>query len=239
MTGSAADVSRETRAPEPPDAARVLFGKQLPTLRAYIDLLASDGVVRGLVGPREVPRLWERHVLNCAVTADLIPAGAQVDDVGSGAGLPGIVLAVHRPDLSVTLVEPSLRRTVFLNEAVEALRLENVVVLRLRAEERARSRPGRDVVTARAVAPLERLAGWCLPLLKPGGVLLAIKGSTAASELTDAEPALGALGGVEAEILTVGVGVVDPPTTVIRVRRAPAMTVRAPKRRIRDGRSPA
>ena len=234
MTGSSPAVSRETGVPEPPEPARSLFGDRLPTMVAYAELLASDGVLRGLIGPREVPRLWERHLLNCAVVAELIPSGAHIDDVGSGAGLPGIVLAVHRPDVHVTLIEPLLRRTVFLEEAVTELGLANVTVVRQRAEERARSHPESDVVTARAVAPLERLAGWCLPLLKPGGVLLALKGSTAADELRSAQVALRKLGGA-GEVLLVGAGVVDPPTTVVRVRRDP---VTAPqRRRAREGRS--
>jgi 16S rRNA (guanine527-N7)-methyltransferase len=189
---------------------------------AYAELLAAEAVLRGLIGPREVPRLWDRHLLNCAVVAELVPGGATVDDVGSGAGLPGIVLAIQRPDLQVALVEPLLRRTVFLEEAVQALGLSNVVVLRQRAEERARSRPSRDVVTARAVAPLQRLAGWCLPLLKPGGVLLALKGSAADEELQAARDVLPRLGGVGAEVVTVGGGVVDPATTVVRIYRSPS-----------------
>ena len=203
-------------------------------MQAYAELLATEGVLRGVIGPREVPRLWERHLVNCAVVADMIPPGAEVDDVGSGAGLPGIVLAVQRPDIRVTLVEPLLRRTVFLEEAVAELGLPNVVVVRQRAQERALSRPSRDVVTARAVAPLERLVGWCIPLLKPGGVLLALKGSTAAEELRATQDALRRLG-VVGEVLGVGSGVANPPTTVIRVSRVPVRA--APRERTRDGRS--
>lgn len=219
MTGSAADVSRETRAPDPPAAALAVFGDRLSVMLRYADLLATAGAERGLIGPREVPRVWERHLLNCAVIEELVPPGAKVDDVGSGAGLPGLVLAVQRPDVSVTLVEPLLRRTVFLQEAIDALGVTNVTVTRMQAQERARARPSRDVVTARAVAPLERLAGWCLPLLRQGGVLLALKGAAAADELRAARPSLQALGGVCAELITVGEGVVDPPTTVVRIQR--------------------
>jgi len=222
VTGTSPAVSRETGAPEPPEAARALLGDRLATMVAYAELLASEAVLRGLIGPREVPRLWDRHLLNCAVVAELVPSGATVDDVGSGAGLPGIVLAILRPDLKVALVEPLLRRTVFLEEAVQTLGLSNVVVLRQRAEERASSRPSRDVVTARAVAPLERLAGWCLPLLKPGGVLLALKGSAADEELLAARDVLRRLGGVGAEVLRVGGDVVDPATTVVRIHRSPS-----------------
>ena len=170
--GLPVDVSRETPhapgvAPENlTDQARALLGSHLEALTAYAALLAGPGVERGLIGPREAPRLWDRHLLNCAVVAELIAPGARVDDVGSGAGLPGMVLALVRPDLEVTLVEPLLRRATFLHEAAERLSVPNVHVERARAEELARQvdagrRQPADVVTARAVAPLGRLAGWC------------------------------------------------------------------------------
>jgi len=227
-TGTAEVVSRETAtAGPPPDAARTLFGDRLPLILSYVDLLATAGVERGLIGPREVPRLWERHVLNCGVIAELIPPGASVDDVGSGAGLPGIVLAVQRPDLRIALVEPLLRRTTFLEEAVELLGLRNVLVVRARAEERGRSGPTADVVTARAVAPLPKLAGWCLPLLRPGGALLALKGEAAADEMA-AYQASAPVGVAGVDLVTVGEGTVDPPTVVVRIRRS---TERIPKRK--------
>jgi 16S rRNA (guanine527-N7)-methyltransferase len=215
-------VSRETTAPEPPPAAARLFGDRLPAMRAYASLLASAGVERGLIGPREVTRLWDRHLLNCAVLGELIGPGAAVCDVGSGAGLPGLVLALHRPDLSVVLVEPLLRRSTFLTEAVEQLGLgDRVRVHRGRAEEPATrtAAGGADVVTARAVAPLERLVGWCLPLARPGGELLAIKGSTAADEVAAASAAVARLGAAAVTIHGVGAGLVDPQTTVVRVVR--------------------
>jgi 16S rRNA (guanine527-N7)-methyltransferase len=216
-------VSRETQdCPEAPLAAQRYFGPSLAKVDEYARLLAGTGVVRGLIGPREVPRLWERHLLNCAVVQELIPNSAAVDDVGSGAGLPGIVLALCRPDVTVTLVEPLLRRTAFLEEVVSELALGNVLVVRQRAEERAAARRGADVVTARAVAPLDRLAGWTLPLLRPGGVLLALKGSRAQDELVAAAAAIRAAGGVEAEVLEVGAEHVQPPTTVVRIRRGSA-----------------
>ncbi|HET6214755.1 MAG TPA: 16S rRNA (guanine(527)-N(7))-methyltransferase RsmG, partial [Micromonosporaceae bacterium] len=141
-----------------PAAARQLFGDQLPLAEVYAGLLATDGVVRGLLGPREADRVWDRHLLNCAAIAELIPFAAFVVDIGSGAGLPGIVLAVARPDLSVVLVEPLARRTAFLDEAVAVLGLaERVTVRRARAEECIGSHSLADVVTARAVAPLDRL----------------------------------------------------------------------------------
>jgi len=123
---------------------------------AYAEALATDGVTRGLIGPREVPRLWERHLLNCAVVAEAIPDGSEVCDIGSGAGLPGLVLSIRRPDLRVTLVEPLLRRTTFLTEVAERLDLTNVEVVRDRAEALHGSREC-SVVTSRAVAPLPRL----------------------------------------------------------------------------------
>lgn len=189
-------------------------------LARYADLLAGDGVVRGLIGPRETGRLWSRHVANCAVLEELVPGGSRVADVGSGAGLPGLPLALVRPDLSVVLVEPLLRRATFLSEAVEALGLaDRVEVLRGRAEEVSLSV---DVVTARAVAPLDRLAGWTLPHARVGGVLLALKGEGAAEEVAASLAALEKVGGGNAEVLTCGTGVVDPPTTVVRVVRMTA-----------------
>lgn len=155
--------------PPAPEAARAVFGERLADAVRYAELLADAGVRRGLIGPREVPRLWERHLLNCAVLSDVVPEGVSVCDVGSGAGLPGIPLALTRPDLRITLLEPLLRRTIFLQEAVEELGLGNVTVARGRAEEVAGRLTPVDVVTARAVAPLDRLAGWGLPLLRPYG----------------------------------------------------------------------
>jgi len=186
-------------------------------LGRYADLLATDGVVRGLIGPREVTRLWSRHLANCAVLEELVPHGVVVADVGSGAGLPGLPLALVRPDLRVVLVEPLLRRATFLGEAVTALGLDDrVEVVRGRAEEQALSV---DVVTARAVAPLDKLAGWTLPLARVGGTLLALKGEGAADEVAASARALERLGGGQIEVLTCGTGVVDPPTTVVKVVR--------------------
>lgn len=211
-----------------PDAAGVVFGPALGRAVAYAELLATDGTVRGLIGPREVPRLWDRHLLNSAAVAPLVPDRARVVDVGSGAGLPGIPLALARPDLAVVLLEPLARRVAFLDECVERLALDNVTVVRGRAEEGPvrRSLGGADVVVARAVAPIERLAGWCLPLLRTGGRLLALKGSSAADELAAAGPLPGA---ADAEVREVG----DPPTTVVVVTRGtvPAATARGGRAR--------
>jgi 16S rRNA (guanine527-N7)-methyltransferase len=199
-----------------------VFGDALPVAERYAAFLADAGVERGLIGPREVDRLWERHLINCAVVAEAVPDKASVVDIGSGAGLPGIVLAIVRPDLSVTLLEPLLRRTTFLDECVDLLELPNVEVRRARAEEVAKEF-SMDVATARAVAPLERLAKWALPLLRPGGELLALKGERAAAELEEAQPVLDRFGVRTAELLQVGRGKVDPPTTLVRVvaERAP------------------
>jgi len=208
--------------PAVPAEAGSVFGPAVDAAAEYARLLATEGTVRGMIGPREVPRLWERHLLNSAAIASLVPVGARVVDVGSGAGLPGIPLALVRPDLTVTLLEPLARRVAFLTECVRRLGLERVTVVRGRAEEGPirRQLGGADVVTARAVAPLDKLAGWCLPLLRPGGLLLAMKGSTAAAELAATGPLPGA-----ADALLTQAG--DPPATVIVVTRG---TVRATAR---------
>ncbi|MGW7658535.1 16S rRNA (guanine(527)-N(7))-methyltransferase RsmG, partial [Streptomyces tendae] len=202
--------------PAPPEA-RDVFGDRFPEAVRYGELLADVGVTRGLIGPREVPRLWERHLLNCAVLSEVVPEGVTVCDVGSGAGLPGIPLALTRPDLRITLLEPLLRRTNFLREVVELLGLEHVTVVRGRAEEVLGKLTPMHVVTARAVAPLDRLAGWGVPLLRPYGEMLLLKGDTAEEELKQARAALGKLGVVGTSVLHVGEGVVDPPSTVVRV----------------------
>lgn len=203
--------------PDAPPVARELFsGEAWPKVRAYAEMLAGPGVVRGLLGPREVPRIWDRHLLNCAVVAEVVPEGVRLVDIGSGAGLPGIVLAIIRPDLKVTLLEPLLRRTVFLEECVEALKLDNAEVLRGRAEEIAGKRVF-DVACARAVAPLDRLLVWSMPLLVEGGQLLAMKGERAAEELASAEEELRKTGARRAELVTVGHDRLDPPATLVRV----------------------
>lgn len=195
-----------------------MFSQSLASAEAYAHRLATDGVVRGLIGPRETPRLWERHLLNCAVIGAAVPQGAWVCDVGSGAGLPGIPLALARPDLRVTLVEPLLRRSTFLEEIVEELGLDRVDVVRGRAEDVRTDVERRfDVVTSRAVAPLPKLLRWSVPLVRAGGVVLAMKGSSAAAELESARGVLRRLGCPRAEVLEVGAGVVDPATVLVRV----------------------
>ncbi|WP_329546637.1 16S rRNA (guanine(527)-N(7))-methyltransferase RsmG [Streptomyces sp. NBC_01356] len=203
--------------PPAPEQAREVFGNRFADAVRYAELLAEAGVQRGLIGPREVPRLWERHLLNCAVLSEVVPEGVTVCDVGSGAGLPGIPLALVREDLKITLLEPLLRRTTFLTEVVELLGLDHVTVVRGRAEEVMGKLQPVHVVTARAVAPLDRLAAWGIPLLRPYGEMLALKGDTAEEELKLAATALSKLGAVQTSVLQVGEGVVDPLSTVVRV----------------------
>ncbi|MEU8590548.1 16S rRNA (guanine(527)-N(7))-methyltransferase RsmG [Streptomyces sp. NPDC048664] len=203
--------------PPAPEQAREVFGDRFEDAVRYAELLAEAGVQRGLIGPREVPRLWERHLLNCAVLSEVVPEGVTVCDVGSGAGLPGIPLALVRDDIKITLLEPLLRRTNFLTEVVELLGLDHVTVIRGRAEEVMGKLPPVHVVTARAVAPLDRLATWGIPLLRPYGEMLALKGDTAEEELKSAATALAKLGAVETSVLHVGEGVVEPLSTVVRV----------------------
>ena len=255
MTGESDRSDRPDRSPadlepsmpehDPPASARAAaerwFGDRLPLAIAYARLLVTDGVTRGLIGPREAPRIWERHLLNCAALVELIPPDARVVDVGSGAGLPGIVLAVARPDVSVILVEPLARRAAFLEEAVAALGLDRTTVVRARAEElvpiRGRPRIDRaDVVTARAVAPLDRLTAWCLPLVADGGRLLALKGESAAEEVGAHAVAIARLGGGAPVVRRCGVGVIEPPTTVVEIARvAPvARTIEPDSRRRRS-----
>jgi 16S rRNA (guanine527-N7)-methyltransferase len=180
-------------------------------LRRYASWLSGAGVERGLIGPRETDRIWDRHIANCAALAELIPPNASVIDIGSGAGLPGLVLALVRPDISVTLIEPLARRCDFLNEVVADLGL-TVTVVRGRAEQ-VSVFPA-TVVTARAVAPLAKLLGWALPLVAPGGVVLAMKGSSAEQEIADAQ---GILRGRTATVVTCGHGYTEPATTVVSV----------------------
>lgn len=222
-----------TELPPAPPAAAEVFGAQLPVLEAYAALLAGAGVERGLIGPRETPRLWDRHLLNCAGVAELLAPGEVVLDLGSGAGLPGLVLAALRPDVTVVLVEPLLRRATFLTEAVEQLGLSGVVVRRARAEELAGDVLV-DVVTARAVAPLDRLAGWALPLLHPGGRLLALKGDRADSELAQSGAALKAAGGVGARVVPVGSEELSTQGRVVLVERGTAEPAAARPQRARQ-----
>lgn len=200
-------------------AAELIFGDRLQLAKRYVEHLATSGIERGLIGPREVPRLWNRHVLNCAVVGQLIPDGSRVADVGSGAGLPGLCLAIARADLQLFLIEPLERRVTWLEEVVIDLGLDNVEIRRSKAEQ-AFGTLECDVVTARAVSGLSTLAPLTIPLLEGSGELLAIKGRSAEDEVVKAAKIIRKLGGVATEVLTVGVGVLAEPTTVVRVRVA-------------------
>ena len=191
-------------------AARI-FGDNLARAERYHDLLATTGTTRGFIGPRETPKLWDRHILNCAVLGEAIAAGLTVADIGSGAGLPGIPLAIARPDLTIYLVEPLLKRSTFLTEVVHELGLENVTVIRGRAEEREVKA---TLVPSRAVAPLGKLAGWSLPLVKPGGHMLAMKGASVYDELARDRVEIRKAGGGTATIFTVGNDLPEPATVI-------------------------
>jgi 16S rRNA (guanine527-N7)-methyltransferase len=210
--------------PPAPEVAASVFGEALPAAERYVARLASDGVTRGLIGPREVGRLWERHVLNSAAVAEAVPEGARVVDVGSGAGLPGIPLGLARSDLRVTLVEPMARRVEFLTEVLGDLEEDGAprfTVVRGRAEERsvvAAVGPV-DVVTARAVAPLPRLVAWCRGLLRPGTTLVALVGSRAVDELPAVLPELESLGMRDIHPRAVGAELGDAATTVVVMTR--------------------
>jgi 16S rRNA (guanine527-N7)-methyltransferase len=204
-----------------PVYATEMFGARLRLARRFATLLATEGVRRGLIGPREAGRIWDRHLGNCAVVADLIPHGSRVVDVGSGAGLPGLVIAIRRPDLPVDLVEPMQRRVDFLTDAVRELGLDDQVRIgRGRAEEAAVAAAvgASPVVTARAVAPLDRLVAWCLPLLEPGGRLVLIKGRSAADEVKRHRDALRDAGAREVRVVRCGAGLIQPATTVVIAR---------------------
>lgn len=207
--------------PMAPPAAVQVFGPHLKAAEEYARILAGDGIERGLLGPGEVSRVWERHILNSAAAVELLDDGSSVADVGSGAGLPGIPLALARPDLRVTLVEPLLRRADFLSELVGELNLD-VMVIRGRAEERTvRDELGEvDAVTSRAVASLDKLTRWCIPLLRDGGLMLALKGDRAEDEVDEHRRVMRSLGAVDVGVVKCGVEYLTPPATVVVARRA-------------------
>lgn len=200
---------------EPAEAAE-LFGDRIDLARRFTRALAEHGEERGLIGPLEVPRLWTRHILNSAVAAPLFPAGGRVGDVGSGAGLPGIVLAIARPDVEWVLIEPMERRVTWLAEQTEQLGLENVVIERARAEEAGRYEGMLDAVTARAVSALRTLIPWTAPLVRDGGELILLKGQGAPKEIEAAQKVIRRhkLSDVRVEVL--GEGTIAEPTRVVR-----------------------
>ncbi|KAB3519172.1 16S rRNA (guanine(527)-N(7))-methyltransferase RsmG [Corynebacterium sp. zg254] len=204
-----------------PDAAAQIFGDRLPLAVRYAELLETVATERGLIGPREVPRIWDRHILNSAVLSEAIDAGLRVIDVGSGAGLPGIPLAIARPDLTVQLLEPLLRRTTFLNEVVTELELDNSEVIRGRAEDKdtIAQLGGADIVTSRAVAPLGKLVQWSLPLVKKDGDMRALKGSSVADEIERDASIIKKAGGGQPRVLEVGAKTLAESTHVVVVPR--------------------
>ena len=206
------------RAPEPPPTASAVFGERLAVAQQYADLLAGPGVEWGLLGPREVDRLWERHILNSAAVAELIEPGASVVDIGSGAGLPGIPLAIARPDLRITLLEPMLRRTEFLMMVVTTLGIP-IAVVRGRAEDPTvrEQLGGADAVLSRAVASLDKLTRWSLPLLRPGGRMLALKGDRAEEEVAAGARTMRALGATDIRVMRCGSASAE--TTVVAAFR--------------------
>lgn len=219
LAGQPVDDGGRVGAPSAPVAAATLFGDRLALAERYADHLADTGISHGLIGPREVPRVWERHILNCAVITEVMAEGSSVVDIGSGAGLPGLCIALARPDLDVTLVEPMERRTTWLEAVVADLGLRNVSVRRARAEE-LHGHLVSDVVTARAVAPLEKLARLCLPLVRPGGRLVAMKGSSAEREIEEAMTVLRRLQASDARVRTCGGEVLEAPTTIVVVDKS-------------------
>jgi 16S rRNA (guanine527-N7)-methyltransferase len=197
-----------------PAAAVAIFGDQIDQARSFAQTLAGDSDELGLLGPRELDKLWSRHILNSAVVAELVSPGDKVADVGSGAGLPGIPMAIARPGAEFVLIEPMERRSSWMLEVVEHLGLKNVRVLRSRAEDVTEQ--DFDIVTARAVAALDKLLKMCVPLLKPGGALIALKGSKAAEEIANSKKLEKKLGISSFEILVCGEKFLPEPTSVVK-----------------------
>ncbi len=224
--------------PEPPPAAADVFGEGLGRAERYAQILAGAGVERGIIGPREADRLWDRHLLNSAALAELLGSGDEIADIGSGAGLPGIPLALARPDVRVTLIEPLLRRSDFLREVVDDLGVD-ITVVRGRAEEQGvRQQVGEiDAVVSRAVASLDKLTRWSMPLLRSGGRMLALKGQRAEAEVDEHRRAMEMLGAVDARVVTCGVDYLDPPVTVVTAQRGEPRSAnrRAPRAGRRRG----
>ncbi|MGW4098502.1 16S rRNA (guanine(527)-N(7))-methyltransferase RsmG [Mycobacterium sp. NPDC004974] len=206
--------------PAAPDAAAEVFGDRLETAERYAAILAGAGVEWGLIGPREVDRLWDRHILNSSALGELLAPDERIADIGSGAGLPGIPLALARPDVHVTLIEPLLRRSEFLREVVDELGLDAAVVRGRAEDSEVRKFVGElDVVTSRAVASLDKLTRWSMPLLRVDGRMLALKGERAEAEIEEHRRVMASLGAVDARVVKCGVNYLNPPVTVVAVRR--------------------
>ena len=218
--------------PPTPDASAKIFGERLGVAERYAELLADLGVEWGLIGPREAERLWDRHLLNCAAVAELFERGERVADIGSGAGLPGLPLAIAKPGVRVVLVESLARRAEFLRMVVAELGLD-VEVVRGRAEDAAvrETAGGCDAVVSRAVASLDKLTRWSLPLLRPGGRMVAIKGERATDEMLEHRRVMTRLGATDARVMQCGVSYLSPPTTVVVARRGKPELARPPSRR--------
>ncbi len=226
--------SRASVEPVVAEAVAAVFGSRVGVVERYAEVLATTGVQRGLLGPREADRVWERHLLNCAVIGELLNDGDRVIDIGSGAGLPGVPLAIARPDLEIVLLEPLLRRSEFLREVVLELELP-IEVVRGRAEEpQIRDQlGGSDAVVSRAVAPLNKLTKWSMSLLRPEGQMIAIKGGRAPDEVREHRRVMGASGAVDVRVVTCGVNYLRPPATVVRARRAEQTRHKLPRTEIR------
>nr|WP_120492776.1 16S rRNA (guanine(527)-N(7))-methyltransferase RsmG [Corynebacterium lactis] len=206
---------------EPTELVDRVFGANADKARRYHRWLADEATVRGLIGPRETPKLWDRHIINSAVVGEAIGRDLVVADIGSGAGLPGIPLALARPDLTVYLVEPLLRRTTFLSEVIDDLGLSNVIVVRGRAEDKEvlDKVAGVDVVTSRAVAPLGKLSRWSLPLVRSGGVMVALKGGSAPEEIERDGKIIAKAKGLNPRVVEVGGTVLETPTFVVIIKK--------------------
>ena len=218
-----------------PRAAEALFGSRMDRAQRYAEILAGAGVERGLLGPHEVDKLWDRHILNSAAIEELLGGDERIADIGSGAGLPGIPLALARPDLRLTLIEPLLRRSEFLREVVDDLGLE-IAIVRGRAEDRSvQQQVGEmDSVVSRAVASLDKLTKWSVPLLRPDGRMVAMKGERAEEEIRKHRRVMAAAGAFDVRVMKCGADYLDRPAIAVVARRA--APVRVMKRSPRTGR---
>lgn len=198
------------------EAATKIFKNNFPKINTYVEQLATLGIKKGILGPNEAKIIWNRHILNCGIISNIIPEKTNIADIGSGAGLPGIVLAIARPDTKITLIEPLQKRTKWLHEMVEKLELTNVKIFTGTAQE-ANKQNQFDIVTTRAVAELKKLINLTFPLLKNGGQFLGIKGKNVNKEILAAKNKIATYGGKKTTILTLGEDILETPTTVVRI----------------------